>query len=304
MPVQRPTARDCNQGGVSTDNPEAAVVVGQRNRVRGVTIKSPPEGAGIGEAGEPRAETTVEIEDSVIDGGRRAAVLGNRGCAGRRFRSTLVFNRNVITGSQVGLTLDNFVTDRDGLVEGPSIVATLSRNRFTGNATGLAINGGMQGTDGGRVEVTSLANRFERNSAGGVAIRAGASQATVPAASANGNTVRFVSTNDVLQANGEPALLLIASDRQAIGEIAGGENHGNRLEARLTNVTIDGPSPGVHAIGGRYRGADGTAGSGTGNIVSLFVSTGSRPPLSIQADNDLPAPTVRIDPPNRVEVRR
>jgi hypothetical protein len=304
MPVERPIARDCNPGGVSTGNPEPAVVVGQRNRVRGLTIKSPPEGAGIGEAGEPRAEATVQIEDVVVDGGRRAAVIGNRGCGARRFRSTLAFNRNVITGSQVGLTLANLVTDRDGLVEGPSTVATLRRNRFTRNATGLAINGGMQGTDGGRIDVTSLQNRFEHNSAGAVAIRSGASQPSTPPASANGNTVRFFSTNDVLQANGAPALLFVASDRLAMGETTGGENHGNRLEAHLINPSIDGPSPGVHAIGGRYRGADATARSGTGNVVRLFVSRVSALPLSIQSDDDLPARTARIDPPNRVEIRR
>ena len=304
MMVDSPVTRDCNAGGITTRNPEAAVLIGDGTHVRGVTIRAPPDGVGIGEASDARVAPTAEIEDSVIEGGRRGAVMGNRGCAARGFRSTLGFARNIVVGSGVGLTLANFVTDHDGVVAGPTIVATLRRNRFAGNDTGLAIQGGLQGTDGGIVEVISIENRFENNAAGGIAIRAGASQPTSPGASANGNAVRFFSTDDAFQANGAPAVLLVASDRLAMDGATGGENHGNRLVAHIVNARIEGASPGVLAIGGRYRGTDANEKSGTGNIVTVLVRAVTRPPVSMQIQADSPARGFSIDPPNRVDVIR
>jgi hypothetical protein len=298
MTAEMPIVRDCNADGVSTDNPEPAIVAGHGSRVRGVTIKPPPDGTGIGAAGDLSGDVAVTIEDIVIEGGRRGAVLVNRGCASRRSRLTLALDRTIITGSRVGLTLANFSTDREGIIEGPAIIATIRRNLLTGNETGSEITGGMQGTDGATVEITSAGNRFEHNTAGGMLIRAGASQRTSPGASANGNAVRFSSTNDFFESNGPSAITLIASDRQDTA----GENHGNSLIAHITDADIRGASPGVVAIGGRDRGTDANAKSGTGNVVTLSVRAANRPPVSTQTDNDRPARSFPIVPANRVEL--
>jgi hypothetical protein len=297
MAAETPIVRDCNADGVDTDNPEPAIVVGRGNRVRGVTIKS-PDGAGIGTASDLSGEATATIEDIVIEGGRRGAVLVNRGCASRRSRLTLALDRTIITGSRVGLTLANFATDRQGVLEGPAIVATIRRNRFTANETGLEVTAGMQGTDGATVEITSIENRFEYDTVGAMLIRAGASQRTSPEASANGNTVRLSSTNDFFESNGPSAITLIASDRQD----RAGENHGNRLVAHITDADIKGASPGVVALGGRDRGTDTNAKSGTGNVVTLSVRAVNRPPVSIHTADDDPARSFPIVPANRAEL--
>ena len=304
MTPVRALTHDCNAGGITFENQEPAIVLGSGTRVSGITVRAPGDGAGIGEGINPSVAPTAVVEDSVIEGGRRAVALGNVGCTARRFKSTLTFEQNIVVGSRTGLTLANFVSDRDGIVEGPTIVATIRRNRFEDNETGLSIQGGLQGTDGGIVEVISVENRFEHNAGGGIVIRAGTSQPAAPGASANGNRVRFFSTSDTIQSSGTAAMTIIGSDRLETNGTTGGENDANQVEAHIVNANVVGSSVGILAVGGRYRGADPAAKAGSANVVTLVLRAAGRPPVSIQTADDSPTPAVRINPANRVVIIR
>ena len=312
---------------VTNANPEAAVMVGGGNRVSRLTIRAGANVVALGEAGVPAGEpgrtdddlvgaTGIEftVSDVVIAGGARGTTLGNRGCASAGFHSSLVFERNVVTGTSAGLSLVNFVTGdnddegADGDVPdgsngtGPTIAAVIRHNRFSGNGLAITVLAAAQGTDGSAAHITSIGNLLLDNTTA-VQMRAAVSQAGPRRPSSRGSSLRWSSTHDVFRRNGSAtgaAVILMASDRLFTAPLAGGPNHRNHLEAHLVQPTFEGTATELEVVGGRYRGPDALA-SGTDNVARVLVRRADVVSLDVSGGDDVPLPAIAPSPPNRVE---
>ena len=149
--------------------PDPVIYIGVNNSISALSLV-PGDHVAIGApTNEPMDSTgslSIEITDTVIQGGLIAVDFSNSECAAHRARSVLHFAHNVVGhAGAFGVGTTNFYTGgaNDDPSDGPEVRATVAFNLFYENNTALRAAAGDEGTDGGSVRLHMIGNVFRGN---------------------------------------------------------------------------------------------------------------------------------------------
>jgi hypothetical protein len=267
VPVAVP---DCSGRSFANDAP-IAVLVGKRNRLSRLTVRVPADRIGVGTFWDPiGGGLEATVSDCAFEGGLRGMVFPNHGAATAGFGSNLVFERNLVRDSGVGLTGNNFV---GGGCAATRMRVTVRDNRFMRQTSiGASFIAGATGSDDSLMVVTSERNVFEGAARGVQLVGAQQQQIADPS---NRNRLCFLSSGDRISAATNAGVGLLGANNNTIrGTVVEGQD--NRIAAWFAGTAFSGNSEAGTGLDLTATAGNGlTAGPGAGNRIDLTLCAAS-----------------------------